>query len=172
MSNSFVRPVSPEDVYDDRQRSFMSSSIFSQRSTGFSQSSQSSASSVSLKSSLQGQFPRPNPYLQHAPPPPAPRQVSNASSASAADTITTGSENWETFDDGSESDGDASEAYYARLRAAHGKRLAPEDQQPSISLAGKKPKGIRSVSPDEPIGRHMVRVAGSDNGWTDDMEAY
>ncbi|KAL6239733.1 hypothetical protein BDW75DRAFT_198151 [Aspergillus navahoensis] len=172
MSNAFVRPVSPEDVYDDRQRSFMSSSIFSQRSTGFSQSSQSSASSVSLKSSLQGQFPRPNPYLQRAPPPPASRQVSNASSASAADTITTGSENWETFDDGSESDGDANETYYARLRAAHGKRLAPEDQQPSISLAGKKAKGIRSVSPDEPIGRHMVRVAGSDNGWTDDMEAY
>ncbi|KAL4787929.1 microtubule associated protein-domain-containing protein [Aspergillus varians] len=169
MSNSFVRPVSPEDVYDDRQRSFMSSSIFSQRSTGFSQSSQSSASSGSLKSSLQGQYPQPNPYLQHAPPPPAPRQVSNTSTV---DTVTTGSENWETFDDGSESEGDASDAYYAKLCAAHGKRLAPEDHQQPISLAGKKAKGIRSVSPDEPIDRHMVRVAGSDNGWTDDMEAY
>ncbi|KAL4912257.1 microtubule associated protein-domain-containing protein [Aspergillus aurantiobrunneus] len=169
MSNSFVRPVSPEDVYDDRQRSFMSSSIFSQRSTGFSQSSQSSASSLSLKSSLQGQYPRPNPYLQHAPPPPAPRQVSNTSTV---DTVTTGSENWETFDDGSESEGEASDAYYAKFRAAHGKRLAPEDHQQPISLAGKKAKGIRSVSPDEPIGNHMVRVAGSDNGWTDDMEAY
>lgn len=168
MSNSFVRPVSPEDVYDDRQRSFMSSSIFSQRSAGFSQSSQSSNSSGSLKSSLQG-FPRPNPYLQRAPPPPAPRQVSNTSTV---DTITTGSENWETFDDGSDSEDAASDAYYAKLRAAHGKRLAPEDQQQPISLAGKKAKGIRSVSPDEPIGRHMVRVAGSDNGWTDDMEAY
>ncbi|KAL4807637.1 microtubule associated protein-domain-containing protein [Aspergillus unguis] len=166
LSNSFVRPVSPEDVYDDRQRSFMSSSIFSQRSTGFSQSSQSSNSSGSLKSSLQG-FPRPNPYLQHAPPPPAPRQVSNTSTV---DTVVTGSENWETFDDGSDSDGEADD-YYAKLRAAHGKRLA-DDHQQTISLAGKKAKGIRSVSPEEPIGRHMVRVAGSDNGWTDDMESY
>ncbi|KAL4871067.1 hypothetical protein BDV12DRAFT_164698 [Aspergillus spectabilis] len=169
MSNSFVRPVSPEDVYDDRQRSFMSSSVFSQRSTGFSQSSQSSASSVSLKSSLQGQYPRPNPYLQHAPPPPAPRQVSNTSTV---DTVTTGSENWETFDDGSDSEAEASEAYYAKFRAGHGKRLATEDHQQPISLAGKKARGIRSVSPDEPIGSHMVRVAGSDNGWTDDMEPY
>ncbi|KAI9368083.1 microtubule associated protein-domain-containing protein [Aspergillus egyptiacus] len=171
MSNAFVRPVSPEDVYDDRQRSFMSSSTFSHRSTGFSQSSQSSASSVSLKSSLQGGYPRPHPYLQHAPPPPAARQVSNSSTA---DTVTTGSENWETFDDGSESEADASDAYYARLRAAHGKRLAPEDHQQPISLAGKKAKGIRSVSPDEPIDHpgHMIRVSGNDADWTDDMESY
>ncbi|KAL2797623.1 microtubule associated protein-domain-containing protein [Aspergillus keveii] len=169
MSNSFVRPVSPEDVYDDRQRSFMSSSIFSQRSTGFSQSSQSSSSSLSLKSSLQGTYPRPNPYLNHAPPPPAPRQVSNTSTV---DTVTTGSENWETFDDASDSDGDPSDAFYAKFRAASAKRLAPEDHQQTVSLAGKKAKGIRSVSPEEPIGNHMVRVAGSDAGWTDDMEAY
>ncbi|KAF4210655.1 hypothetical protein CNMCM8980_003684 [Aspergillus fumigatiaffinis] len=166
MSNAFVRPVSPEDVYDDRnQRSFMSSSVFSQRSTGFSQCSQSSASSISSVPN----FPRPNPYLQHAPPPPAPRQVSNSSTV---DTVNTGSENWETFDDGSESEADASDVYYAKLRAAHSKRFAPED---NASLAGKKAKGIRSVSPEEPIDDHhgqIVRVAGSDAGWTDDMEAY
>ncbi|EAW14484.1 putative microtubule associated protein (Ase1) [Aspergillus clavatus NRRL 1] len=171
LSNAFVRPVSPEDVYDDRnQRSFMSSSIFSQRSTGFSQSSQSSASSISLNSSLQS-FPRPNPYMQHAPPPPppAPRQVSNSSTV---DTAITGSENWETFDDGSDSEVDASDVYYAKLRAAHNKRFAPEENS---SLAGKKAKGIRSVSPDEPMDNQhgqMVRVAGSDAGWTDDMEPY
>ncbi|OJJ37551.1 hypothetical protein ASPWEDRAFT_50698 [Aspergillus wentii DTO 134E9] len=168
MSNSFVRPVSPEDPYDDRnQRSFMSSSIFSHRSNG--QSSLSSTSS--LQSSLQG-FPRPNPYLQHAPPPPAARQVSNSSTINTANS---GSENWETFDDGSDSEPDASDVYYAKLRAAHGKRIAPEDSQP-VSMAGKKPKGIRSVSPDEPIGgqnAQMLRVAGSDvDEWTDDMEPY
>ncbi|KKK14922.1 hypothetical protein P175DRAFT_0528425 [Aspergillus ochraceoroseus IBT 24754] len=173
MSNSFVRPVSPEDVYDDRnQRSFLSSSIFSQRSAGFSQSSQSSTSSGSLNSSLQGAFPRPNPYLQHAPPPPAPRQVSNSSTV---DTAITGSENWETFDDGSDSEADASDAYYAKLCAAHGKRLAPEEHQQPVSLAGKKAKGIRSVSPEETTpmrNEHLVRVAGSDGDWTDDMEPY
>ncbi|THC92968.1 hypothetical protein EYZ11_007559 [Aspergillus tanneri] len=167
LSNTFVRPVSPEDVYDDRnQRSFMSSSIFSQRSAG--QSSQSSASSVSLSSSTQG-FPRPNPYLQHAPPPPAPRQVSNSSTVH---TTNSGSENWETFDDGSGSEADVSDVYYAKLRGAPGKRLAPEEQS-TISLAGKKAKGIRSVSPDEPADHRSGRmVRGSDAEWTDDMEAY
>ncbi|KAK1139832.1 Microtubule bundling protein [Aspergillus melleus] len=168
LSNSFVRPVSPEDVYDDRnQRSFMSSSIFSQRSAGFSQSSHSSASSVSLNS-IQN-FPRPNPYLQHAPPPPAPRQVSDCSTINTAHS---GSENWETFDDGSGSEADASDIYYAKLRAAQGKRVAP-DEQSTISLAGKKTKGIRSVSPDVPPANMNSRsVRGSDAEWTDDMEAY
>ncbi|KAF7587330.1 hypothetical protein BBP40_007394 [Aspergillus hancockii] len=162
LSNSFVRPVSPEDVYDDRnQRSFISSSAFSQRSTGFSQSTQSSASSLSLNS-MNG-FPKPNPYLQRAPPP-APRQVSDASTVNTGHS---GSENWETFDDGSESEADASDVYYAKLRAAHGKRMAFDD------LAGKRTKGIRSVSPDEPASNpNVIRVAGSDAEWTDDLEPY
>ncbi|PKY05546.1 putative cell division control protein Cdc25 [Aspergillus campestris IBT 28561] len=165
-SSTFVRPVSPEDVYDDRnQRSFMSSSIFSQRSAG--QSSHSSASSLSLNSTQA--FPRPNPYLQNKPPPPAPRQVSNSSTI---DTANGGSENWETFDDGSESEADASDVYYAKVRAAHGKRLAPEDQQ-GLSLAGKKARGIRSVSPDGPQASrsgNIMRVASGE--WTDEMESY
>ncbi|GLA45240.1 hypothetical protein AnigIFM63604_003680 [Aspergillus niger] len=168
LSNSFVRPVSPEDVYDDRnQRSFVSSSAFSQRSTGFSQSSHSSASSLSLSSSMQG-YPKPNPYLQQMPPPPAPRQVSN----STVQTAVSGSENWETFDDGSESEADASDVYYAKLRAAHGKRLADPEENQNRSLGGKKAKGIRSVSPDEPAPQmgNMVRV--SDAEWTDDLEPY
>ncbi|KAF9892516.1 hypothetical protein FE257_001625 [Aspergillus nanangensis] len=171
LSNAFVRPVSPEDVYDDRnQRSFMSSSIFSQRSAGFSQSSQSSASSLSGNSSIQA-FPRPNPYLQHPPPPPAPRQVSNSSTIN---TVTSGSENWETFDDGTDSEHDANDVYYGNMSAAHGKRVAPEDHQ-NLSLAGKKAKGIRSVSPDEPAmhrSEQMIRIRGSDAEWTDEMEAY
>lgn len=108
-------------------------------------------------------YPRPNPYLQRAPPP-APRQVSNASTVNTGNS---GSENWETFDSGTESEADASDVYYAKLRAAHGKRMALDD------LAGKKPKGIRSVSPDEPaVNPNVVRVAGSDAGWTDDLEPY
>lgn len=159
MSNSLVRPVSPEDVYDDRHHpSFMSTSSLSHRSGGFSHSSHSSNSSMSLHSSMQA-FPRPNPYLQ-MPPPPAPRQSSNTSTV---DTVNTGSENWETFDDASEDEADASDVYYAKLRAAQGKRFAP------APLAGKKTKGIRSVSPTGPVG--MQRV-GSDTEWTDDLETY
>ncbi|KAF7716186.1 Microtubule-associated protein, MAP65/Ase1/PRC1 [Penicillium ucsense] len=164
MSSAFVRPVSPEDVYDDRQRSFMSASVMSNhRSTGFSQSSVSSHSS--LNSSIQS-YPRVNPYLSQAPPPPALRQVSNSSTVV---TATSGSENWETFDDGSESDVDASEVYYSKLRAAQGKRLNAEDD--SI-LVGKKSKGIRSVSPDGPHPGQMIRVAGSDPEWTTDYGTY
>ncbi|KAJ5770335.1 uncharacterized protein N7511_002386 [Penicillium nucicola] len=167
MSSSYVRPVSPEDVYDDRQRSFMSASGFSnsQRSTGFSHSSQSSQSSLSLNSMQT--FPRPNPYLSHAAPPPAPRQVSNASTVN---TATSGSENWETFEDGSDAEPDTSDIYFSKLRSAHGgKRLAPED---SADLMGKKAKGIRSVSPDGPHPGQVLRVAGSDNEWADDFESY
>lgn len=162
-TNSFVRPVSPDDGFDDRtQRSFMGSSIFS----GSQKSNHSSNSSLSLNSSLQG-FPRPNPYLQHAPPPPPARQVSNSSTVITGNS---GSENWETFDDdGSESEPDASEVYYAKLRAAHGKRIAPEDSQP-MTLGGKKAKGIRSVSPDEQVVSHSIRA--SDGEWTDDIEPY
>ncbi|KAJ5371156.1 uncharacterized protein N7496_007248 [Penicillium cataractarum] len=164
MSSAFVRPVSPEDVYDDRQRSFMSASVMSNhRSTGFSHSSHSSQSS--LNSSLQG-FLRVNPYLSQAPPPPALRQTSNSSTVN---TVTSGSENWETFDDASESELDASDVYYSKLRAAHGKRFAPED---AVDLTGKKSKGIRSVSPDGPHPGQMIRVAGSDTEWTDDYETY
>ncbi|KAJ5537111.1 hypothetical protein N7513_010297 [Penicillium frequentans] len=167
MSNAFVRPVSPEDVYDDRQRSFMSASVMSnsQRSTGFSHSSTSSLSSLSLSSSQQG-YPRMNPYLSQAPPPPALRQTSNSSTVN---TVTSGSENWETFDDGSESDVDSSDIYYAKLRAGQGKRFAPDD---GLDLMGKKSKGIRSVSPDGPHPGQVLRVAGSDTEWNDDFETY
>ncbi|CAL5873306.1 uncharacterized protein PFLUO_LOCUS7577 [Penicillium psychrofluorescens] len=164
MSSAFVRPVSPEDVYDDRQRSFMSSSALSHsRSTGLSQSSHSSQSSLSLSSSMQG-YPRPNPYLQHAPPPPASRMPSSSSSANTAS-----SENWETFDDASDSEMDANDVYYAKLRAANGKRFAPDD---GLDLGGKKAKGIRSVSPDGPHAGQVLRVAGSDNDWAEEFESY
>ncbi|KAJ5648133.1 hypothetical protein N7490_004505 [Penicillium lividum] len=167
MSSAFVRPVSPEDVYDDRQRSFMSSSVMSNshRSTGFSHSSHSSLSSLSLSSSQQG-YPRMNPYLSQAPPPPALRQTSNSSTVN---TATSGSENWETFEDGSESDDGSSDIYYSRLRAAPGKRFAPDD---AVDLMGKKSKGIRSVSPDGPHPGQVLRVAGSDSEWTEDFETY
>lgn len=143
LSNSFVRSVTPEDVYDDHQRSFMSaSSIFSQRSAQYSQSSQSSTSSI--HSSLRG-FPRPNPYLQRAPPPPAIRQTSGSSNSSTVNTAASGSENWETFDDASGSEADATEMYYAKVRSAQSKHF---DSIHNTSFSGKLSKGIRSISPE------------------------
>jgi protein regulator of cytokinesis 1 len=106
-----------------------------------------------------------NPYLNQAPPPPPLRQTSNSTTT----TTVSGSENWETFDDASEDEVDASDIYYAKLRAAQGKRFAPDD---GMDMIGKKSKGIRSVSPDGPHPGQVLRVAGSDTEWTDDFETY
>jgi protein regulator of cytokinesis 1 len=89
------------------------------------------------------------------------------SSSSSANTAS--SENWETFDDASDSEMDANDVYYAKLRAANGKRFAPDD---GLDLGGKKAKGIRSVSPDGPHAGQVLRVAGSDTEWTEEFESY
>jgi len=89
--------------------------------------------------------------------------------------VTSGSENWETYDDDtSEPEADASDVYYAKLRAANSKRFAPDDCQ-NLSMIGKKAKGIRGVGQEERLVEehgHLVRIEGSDAGWTDDMETY
>ncbi|PGH02021.1 hypothetical protein AJ79_07759 [Helicocarpus griseus UAMH5409] len=191
LSNSYVRQISPDDVYDDRnQHSFMSSSV-SQYKPGSSHSSsfQSFNPAASLQDSgycnhqRQAQH-QPKPYMQQQhqlqqhepmgpPPRPASRQISNTSTIQ---TATSGSENWETYDDTSEPEIDATDVYYAKLRAAQGKRLAPESQNGGTStMAGKKAKGIRGVGMDENYieeNGHIIRVAGSDAGWTDDLETY
>jgi Ase1/PRC1/MAP65 family protein len=171
LSGRSVRPVSLEDVYDDRQqRSFMNHSAISRSRTDMS--SQSSSQSLHSMASREMAYPPENPYLSRQPPPPAPamRQISN----STVQTATSGSENWETFDDVSEPEADASDVYYAKLRAAHGKRLAPDDQREE-ALIGKKMKGIRTVGSDEQFLEHngqVLRIEGSDGGWTDDLDPY
>lgn len=158
MSTTIVRPVSPEDVYDDRsQRSYLSSSVLSDKPRGSSQSLHSFNNSISG-------YPRPNPYMQHHVPV---RQVSNPSTI----TVTSGSENWETYDDCSEPEADATEVYYAKLRAAQSKRFAPDNSQ-NGSFAGKK-KGIRMVGSDERVveqNGQTVRTEGNDDAWSDDLE--
>lgn len=182
LSNSLVRPVTPDDMFDDSQPSFTSnSSIFSHRSNALSQSSHSSNSS--MYSSLRG-IPRPNPYIHRAPPPPAPRQVSNSSSSSATNNaVISGSENWEAFDDASGSETDATEIYHARHRAPPSKRFSPDDSNNSYnsynssqnsSLGGKMSKSIRSISPEEQeYGDSGNTIkAGKIRSWTENLETY
>ncbi|KAL1969726.1 hypothetical protein VTN77DRAFT_8279 [Rasamsonia byssochlamydoides] len=168
MSSRSVRPVSLEDVYDDRnQRSYMSSSVMSRRADNTSHSSHSSSQSFHSSTTRERGYPPENPYLQHQPPPRAGmRQVS---SSSTVQTRMSGSENWETYDDNSEPEADATDVYYAKLRAAHGKRFATEEPQIE-NLAGKKIKGIRNVGSEERMEQdgQLVRMEGSDGGWTDD----
>ena len=121
------------------------------------------------------------------------RQISATSSAT---NTMSGSENWETYDDVSEPERDASEAYYAKLRAAREKRFTPDCSTPTITgggggggprgpvgrnSPGRKVKGIRPLPPDmhggnnatksiimEGEGGRLIVVSGSEAGWTDE----
>lgn len=154
LENSLVRSITPDDVYDDHQPSFIStSSIFSHQSAAPSSNS-------SAQYPLRG-LQRPNPYLNRVAPPPVARHMSNSSDSSAVNTVVSGSENWETFDDGSGSETDSTEAYYNRLNKLNDFPNVPAKQRvipgAMVPFGGQKnvgqfvtkiPKGIRSVSPD------------------------
>ncbi|KAF4308575.1 Microtubule-associated protein MAP65/ASE1-type [Botryosphaeria dothidea] len=142
---SIVRSVPPEDPYDDR--SFMS-------------------------------FVRPESGRGHYPPmaPPPARSDSRQTSttSSTAHTAQSGSENWETYSDVSEPEPDASESYYAKLRANHMNRYTPELN--GTHRKSRPAGGIRGVGHTESMieyedGR-IMSVEGSEAGWTDDNETY
>jgi protein regulator of cytokinesis 1 len=146
-----VRHITPEDVYDDRER--MSYAQYT---------SVESEQNTPKACSHHQQQQRPQ-YIPSA----DSRQISTTSTTAAS-----GSENWETFDDASEPEADASDAYYAKLKAAKtvGKRFAPEGgYTPPRGGLGKKPRAIYGNTPTTRVreegGRH---VAGSDAGWTDE----
>ena len=86
------------------------------------------------------------------------RQTSASSNTSTINTVTSGSENWETYDDGSEPEADASEVYYAKVRAAQGKMRSMHMGNGSQSTLN-----IRPVPED---------VEGGEDGWVDEMETY
>ncbi|KAI1505550.1 microtubule associated protein-domain-containing protein [Biscogniauxia marginata] len=138
-----VRAVPPEDVYDDRN--------YQNYGRSYLQESHSSQNERFAQSA----------YPQ-APPP---RQVSNSS------TQISGSENWETYDDNSEPEPDASDTYYAKLRAARGggggKRYTPEDNHPANQM-----KRHRGVPPAMHAGHVMIDAEGnriiSGSEWTDE----
>ncbi len=146
---SIVRQVEPEDVYDDRHPSQQSSRPISR----------------DYQSSM-----RQNERLAHNnyPQAPPPRHISNTSNTS---TMISGSENWETYDDNSEPEEDASDAYYAKVRAARaGKRQSPDTGygRPHTSQA-KRPRGI---PPASHAGQVMLDHDGnriiSGSEWTDE----
>ncbi|KAH6680549.1 microtubule associated protein-domain-containing protein [Halenospora varia] len=148
MSSGSVRHVSPEDPY------------------GYPQQQHRPQSYQELKSSMRQneRFAQSNSY----PVAPPSRQISNTSSAT---TTISGSENWETYSEVSEPEQDATDEYYARLRAARGKRFTPDDgYAPPAGGQTKKMKGL------PPYGAHAGHehtdvtriVSGSDANWTDE----
>ena len=213
IANPNVRSISPDDVYDDRERvprphtSFAHHHTRSNPNLSYQSSSQSSfnpsqsvldlsyqqqqnQSYMSQQSRPQSrqQF-HPNHYQQHhasyitrpesqmgyRPPSSSAtnssislsgtnsamsgtRQTSASSNTSTINTVTSGSENWETYDDGSEPEADASEVYYAKVRAAQGKMRSMH-----ISNSSQSTLNIRPVQED---------VEGSEDGWVDEVETY
>ena len=100
---------------------------------------------------------------------PPSRQISNTSHASQTSTTVSGSENWETYDDNSEPEQDASDTYYAKVRAARGKRFEPENGHGPTASQSKRHRGI----PPATHAGHVVMghdgerlVSGSE--WTDE----
>lgn len=99
------------------------------------------------------------------------RQISTTSTSN---TAASGSENWETFDDASEPEVDASEAYHAKLRAAKtGKRFTPEGgYTPPHGGPGKKFKGVygghSQTVVEEEGGRRLVTGSDTASAWTDE----
>ena len=159
-----VRHITPEDVYDDRERmSYVPTSVMnSERNTP--QNYRDAQASERYDRRYQQQ----NVYVPTA----DSRQISTTSTST---TAASGSENWETFDDASEPEVDASEAYYAKLRAAKpGKRFTPEGgYTPPRGGPGKKFKSIYGIGGahqqmviEEEGGKRQV--TGSESAWTDE----
>ena len=163
-----IRPTAPEDVYYDDRASHMSYVPHSQTHTPQSyrdlppQSKHSSHHPSSNQNAHYQQQAQRDGYLSHA----DSRQISSTSTTSQA---VSGSENWETYDDASEQEEpDASEAYYAKLKAARGKRCTPEGGYPSPR--GGHGKKLRGMGMGETLVEEGGRFvpAGSDAGWTDE----
>ena len=161
-SGGYVRPVSPEDVYDDRERmSYMSASLLQRDQNTIYHNSHhdfdNSMHRYAPSATSASQMPS--------------RQISNSSSNLTTGTTASGSENWESYsDNGSElePERDLRDAYYAKTHA-------PGD---------KRPGGYAHMAPPAKMRMHdrtgegtertrMVRVEGSDADWsTEASEAY
>lgn len=159
-----VRHITPEDVYDDRERmSCVPTSVTnSERNTPQNYRDAQASARYDTRYQQQGQY---LPTVDS-------RQISTTSTST---TAASGSENWETFDDASEPEVDASEGYYAKLRAAKtGKRFEPEGgYTPPRGGPGKKFRGMygaggnhQQTVVEEEGGRRLV--TGSESAWTDE----
>ena len=128
-----VHQITPEDVYDDRER------------LSYAQPMMHSEERNTAQNYTDEQ--RYNEIRQQYVPASDSRQISTTSSV-----VASGSENWETFDDASEPEADASDAYYAKLRAggkgSAGKRFTPEGGHTSPRGGpGKKFKALYGANP-------------------------
>lgn len=173
---SIVRQVEPEDVYDDGPRKARSHSNLSYNTESSYGEENHAAAAQERYATVRASHQSYRGQLNSGSfmPPPPPRQISNTSQTS---TVNSGSENWETYDDNSEPEVDASDAYYAKLQAARTKRYTPELGQRPTSRQGKPIRGIPPSMAGSVYGDGVVIVDQDGNRimsgseWTDE-DAY
>lgn len=154
VSSRFVRPMSPEDVYDDRERmSYMSTSQLNhdrQYQHDFHSSMQHSNSVPSLANTS--------------------RQTSNTSSNLTTGTTATGSENWETFSDASELEPERYD-HYGKLHTANGMRVVGTHNYGHMAPPPKRRMHERIDEGDE--NSKTIVMADREPSWsTEAEEAY
>ncbi|TEY71323.1 hypothetical protein BOTCAL_0095g00060 [Botryotinia calthae] len=157
-STGSVRPVSPDDVFEapkakERPQSYQD-----------------------LRASMRSNFGQSLTY--GSAPPSSSRQLSTTSSSANTGS---GSENWETYGDVSETEPeeDSNEDYFAKLRAARANRYTPDDEAPpfrgsaTINSSMMKKKGYPLYK--GPAGQALSNdrlctriVSGSEANWTDE----
>ncbi|KAK1242027.1 hypothetical protein MKX07_000013 [Trichoderma sp. CBMAI-0711] len=158
-SSSIVRAVDPEDVYNDQSQ------------LGRIGRSNSNTSSHRQNSYLEEEYDDGDDHyssVRGVPRYPQTLQGRHISRASTTSTVVTGSENWETYDDNSEPEPDASDAYFAKLRAARGKRAEPEHGHRPTSSSAKRTRGVPAAyGPPVMIDQDGNRII-SGSEWTDE----
>ncbi len=192
-SQDSVRNIPPEDIYNHNHNNERSQCSYLQSSTirtnpmppPMGPPPSTIRANITTSTTTTQHYPH---HHHHAPPtamaagalPPRAESRQISTTSSAMNTVSS-SENWETYDDASEPEEpepDASEGYYARLRAARGKGYTSEVGKVS---PGRKMHGLRGgvgVAPGsghtsmmETEAGRMVVVSGSDAGWVDE-EAF
>lgn len=171
-SSSVVRHSALEDPYDESgYRSYLSNSVMGPpprpsalRATPSHDSYLSSGSSASGYS-------RPMSSRQGYPLAPPSRHPSNTSSTVSGSVNGSGSENWETYTDASDTEeADATEAYYARKRMQQSVR-GTASVPVLVGGSGSIKRTMHSPYPKGGMGkktREVEDIDGSEAGWTDD----
>ncbi|QPG95659.1 hypothetical protein C2857_001586 [Epichloe festucae Fl1] len=168
IESSIVRQVEPEDVYNDRPHTSRGMRSNSNPSNHAQPQYYEDVYDDHYDDRYDDRYATIRAPRSGFPQPLPPRQLSNTSHTS---TAISGSENWETYDDNSEPERDASEDYYAKLRAARGKRCEPEQGHRPQSSQAKRLRGVPgtpyAAAPPVMIDQQGNRII-SGSEWTDE----
>jgi Ase1/PRC1/MAP65 family protein len=176
-SGRFVRPMSPEDVYDDRERmSYMSASLINRdrqvqypsapRPPSRQREQESYQTAPAQRSNIMAPPPRPDATS---------RQTSNTSSNMTTGTsATSASENWESYSDASELENDG-DAYYSKMQSqsrrpqgAYSHMAPPPAKMRNYQHA----PGMLHVADENHYGHgeRLASVEGSEGAWSTEAE--